>query len=411
MRILFVHQNFPAQFQHLARHLAREAGHEVFALSLHGKEGDTGARLVRYELTRGTSRNIQPWVADFESKAIRGEACVRAARKLRDAGFVPDVIYAHAGWGEALFLRDVFPASALLTYAEFYYRASGQDVGFDPEFPLPDADEPCRIRARNAHNLLTLEASDMAIAPTLWQRHTYPERYRELIEVVHDGIDTRRVAPNLQARISLDANQAPLQPGDEVISFVSRNLEPYRGYHVFMRALPEILRRRPRARAVIVGGDGTSYGAKPTDGVSWKQRFLREVKPGLDMTRVHFVGQLPYDAYLALLQVSACHVYLTYPFVLSWSCIEALAAGCLVVGSATPPVQEVIGHGRNGLLVDFFDVAALANSVVEALAAPAAMRPLRAAARAEAVQRYDLHQACLSRQLALIKSLATRAGS
>lgn len=410
MRVLFVHQNFPAQFLHLARHLVG-AGHQVRALTLHGKTGETGVEVQRYALTRGTSREIQPWAADFESKVIRGEACARAARALRAAGFVPDVIYAHAGWGEALFLRDVFPHSALLTYAEFYYRAAGQDVGFDPEFPPPDEDEPCRIRARNAHNLLTLEASDLAVAPTLWQRDTYPQCYREKIRVVHDGVDTRRVAPNPRAGVRLGAGQAPLQAGDEVLTFVSRNLEPYRGYHIFMRALPEILRRRPRARAVIVGGDGTSYGAKPQDGVSWKERFLGETRDGLDMARVHFVGQLPYDAYLALLQISACHVYLSYPFVLSWSCIEALAAGCLVVGSDTPPVREAIVHGHNGLLTDFFDVAALAECVVAALAEPGALAGLRLAAREDAVRRYDLRQVCLPRQVELLAALANRAAA
>jgi glycosyltransferase involved in cell wall biosynthesis len=201
-------------------------------------------------------------------------------------------------------------------------------------------------------------------------------------------------------------NGRTLRAGDEVITFVNRNLEPYRGYHVFMRALPEMLRCRPDAVALIVGADGVSYGAAAPHGKTWKQIFLDEVKDRLDTSRVFFLGRLAYADYLKVLQVSACHVYLTYPFVLGWSCIEALSAGCLVVGSRTRPVEEVIEHERNGLLVDFFDVAGLADTVVHCLARREHYAHLRAAARETAVQRYDLATICLPEQLRLIEKVA-----
>jgi glycosyltransferase involved in cell wall biosynthesis len=251
--------------------------------------------------------------------------------------------------------------------------------------------------------LLTLDAMDWGICPTEFQRRTLPHAYHERISVVFDGIDTHVVRPDTAATVTVDGRT--LHAGDEVITFVNRNLEPYRGYHIFMRALPKILERRPGAVALVVGGEQVSYGAPAPAGKTWKQIFFDEVKERLDVSRVHFLGKLPYAQYLALLQISRCHVYLTYPFVLGWSCIEAMSAGCLVVGSRTPPVEEVIGHEKNGLLVDFFDVAGLADTVVEALGRPHHHIALRAAARRTVIERYDLKSICLPQQIALIERL------
>jgi glycosyltransferase involved in cell wall biosynthesis len=187
-----------------------------------------------------------------------------------------------------------------------------------------------------------------------------------------------------------------------VVTFVNRNLEPYRGYHVFMRALPALLARHPGARVLIVGGDGVSYGAKPADGVSYKDRFLAEVRDAIDPARLHFAGKLPYDVYLKVLQVSAAHVYLTYPFALSWSLFEAMAAGCAVIASSTGPVLDLIEHGRTGVLVDFFDPAALAEAIGDALARPASFGPMRAAAREHIVGNFALAD-CLARHAALVE--------
>ena len=197
-----------------------------------------------------------------------------------------------------------------------------------------------------------------------------------------------------------------LRPGDEVVTFVARQLEPYRGYHIFMRALPLLQKLRPNVRVVIVGADGTSYGAAPPKGQTWKNIFLAEVQDKLDMERVHFVGRVPHDVLTQLMQVSALHIYLTYPFVLSWSLLEAMSIGCLVLGSDTAPVREVIQHGRNGLLTPFFDVEALANSAADALARGKDLQSLREAARATVVEGFDLATHCLPEQVAMLEKLA-----
>jgi glycosyltransferase involved in cell wall biosynthesis len=399
MNLLFVHQNFPGQFRHLAPHMARR-GHTVKALAIDGP-GLPEVEVLRYRPARGSTPGIHPFAAEFETKVIRGEACALAARELQAAGFVPDAVIANPGWGESLFLKDVWPRSRLLALIEFHYAARGLDFDFDPEFHRPDALRDAKLRAKNAHLLLALEAMDAGWSPTQFQRSTVPEPWRGRLEVIFDGIATDVVRPDARAAVTVGGRT--LRAGDEVITFVNRNLEPYRGYHVFMRALPEILRRRPNAVALVVGGDGVSYGAAPPAGTTWKQVFLDEVRGRLDLSRVFFLGRLAYADYLKVLQVSACHVYLTYPFVLGWSAIEAMSAGCLVVGSRTPPVEEAIAHGENGLIVDFFDTEALAATAADCLARPAAYAPLRAAARAAAIARYDLASVCLPRQVALIE--------
>ncbi|TAK42360.1 MAG: glycosyltransferase [Betaproteobacteria bacterium] len=402
MNLLFVHQNFPGQFRHLAPHFAR-AGHAVKALGIDGA-GLPDIEMHRYKPGRATSREAHPWAQEFETKVIRGEACAAAAQQLKAQGFVPDVIVANPGWGESLFLKDIWPQARMLALIEFFYAARGLDFDFDPEFHREDLARYARLRAKNAHLLMALADMDWGICPTEFQRGTVPPEYRAKTSVIFDGIDTNVVRPDPGAFVTV--NGRTLRAGDEVLTFVNRNLEPYRGYHVFMRALPEILRRRPNAVALIVGGDGVSYGAAAPEGKTWKQIFFDEVKDRFDASRVRFLGRLPYADYLRVLQVSACHVYLTYPFVLGWSCIEALAAGGLVVGSRTPPVEEAIRHGENGLLVDFFDTAALASMVSDCLANPARYQALRAQARVGAVERYDLASVCLPQQVKLVERLA-----
>jgi glycosyltransferase involved in cell wall biosynthesis len=402
MNVLFVHQNFPGQFKHLAPHLAR-TGHGVRALGIDGP-GLPGIDLRRYKPQRATGKQTHPWVQEFETKVIRGEACAAAALALRIEGFAPDVIVANPGWGESLFLRDVFPKAKMLALIEFFYATRGLDFDFDPEFHQPDPARDAKLRAKNAHLLMALADMDRGFSPTEFQRSTVPQAYRGLVSVIFDGIDTEVVKPDPAAVVR--AGSKDFRAGDEVITFVNRNLEPYRGYHIFMRALPEILKRRPDAHVLIVGADGVSYGAAAPAGKTWKQIFSDEVKNRLDVARVHFLGRLAYEQYLKVLQVSACHVYLTYPFVLGWSCMEALSAGCLVVGSRTAPVEEAIAHGKNGVLVDFFDVAALSATVCDALARKDRMAPLRLAARRTAVDRYDLASVCLPQQVKMVEGLA-----
>ena len=410
MNILFIHQNFPGQFKHLAPALVRQ-GHNVVAMPLTMQEAQpsvwNGVRVVPYPVSRGTSPNIHPWVGDFESKVIRGQACFEAALQLKASGFTPQVIIAHHGWGESLFLKDVWPQARLGIYCEFHYQPHGADVGFDAEFPPANASDVCRVRLKNTNNLLHFETADAGLSPTHWQASTFPESFQRRITVVHDGIDTQAVAPNPAVSLTLGGTLA-LTRQDEVITFVNRNLEPYRGYHTFMRALPEILKRRPNARVLIVGGDGVSYGARPPQGQTWKDIFASEVRPEIsaaEWSRVHFLGTIAYAHFLALLQLSSVHVYLTYPFVLSWSLLEAMSAGCAVVASDTQPLKEAIVQGQTGRLVNFFDARGLAAEVCTLLDDPLQRQRLGAQARIFARSNYDLQTVCLPRQLAWVEAL------
>lgn len=396
LRYLFIHQNFPGQFKHLAPALAAR-GHQVVALGM--SQLSTllpGVRYLRHAV--GADRLHQPnarQLSDLYSKVVRGESAAGRLEQLATEGYAPDVVFVHPGWGEALFIKDIFPRARLIVYAEFYYQADGGDAFFDAEFARDNLAARQHLRLRNTHLLHALSVADAALSPTHFQRARHPQWAQRAIEVIHDGIDSARFRPDPAARVTLAASGVTLRPGDEVITFVARQLEPYRGYHIFMRALPALMRLRPRARIVLVGGDGTSYGASPPAGKTWKQIFRDEVADQLDMTRIHFVGRLPHELLTQLMQVSAVYTYLTYPFVLSWSLLEAMSCGCLIVASRTAPVEEVIEHGVNGLLVDFFDHQELARTIADALARRGQLQHLRDAARQTILARYDLARHCL----------------
>ncbi len=404
MKFLFVHQNFPGQFRHVAPALAAQ-GHEVWAMGMH--EPEVVLPGVKHLLvkTNGASdrvRRTDPELRELHAKFVRGQATAAALQQVMDGGFTPDLVYSHPGWGESMFLRDVCPGARQVVFAEYYYGEQGGDTAFDPEFSTPSQQALMRSRVKNTHLLHALSMADDAISPTEFQRSQHPAWARPRIQVIHDGIDTPHFAPDPQAVVRLRRAGLTLRPGQEVVTFVARQLEPYRGYHIFMRCLAQLQRLRPQAQVVIVGGDGVSYGAAPPEGKSWKQIFLDEVSAGIDLSRVHFVGRVQHEVLTQLMQVSAAHVYLTYPFVLSWSMLEAMSIGCLVIGSRTAPVQEVIDHGRNGLLTDFFDPDALARTIADALQRPEALAPLRLQARADTIERFDLHTRCLPRQLAFL---------
>jgi glycosyltransferase involved in cell wall biosynthesis len=389
MRLLFVHQNFPGQYRHLAAHYARRPGNQVVALG-ERKNLRTplpGIKTFGYQL--------EEKAAGFEAPVVRaikrGRVVAAAALQMRRAGFRPDVIFAHIGWGEALFLKDVFPEAKILLYCEFFYRAQGGDMGFDPEFP-PSRESLLRLRVMNAPLLMSLDATDWGMAPTLWQLRQFSAGHQARMSVVHDGIDTDVVCPHER------------QGDEEIITYVARNLEPYRGFHVFMRAIPEIQKRRPKARIVIVGGDDISYSARLPEGETYRARMLREMDGKIDLSRVHFTGRIAYNEYLEILRRSSVHVYLTYPFVLSWSLLEALSAGCLVVGSRTPPVEEAIRDGENGILCDFFSAEDIAAKVDFALSTRDG-EAVRQRARRTVVEKYDLRRVCLPAQLELVRSL------
>ena len=410
MNFLFIHQNFPAQFKHLAPALATR-GHEVRALGVTGIPVP-GVTLTNYQLHRGNTTGIHPFAQEFESKVIRAEACAREMFKFKQSGFEPDLIVGHPGWGEMLFCKEVFPNAKLLNYLEFHYGKDQGDTYFDPEFQEPNLMHDMRLRVKNANNLLALDAMDAGLCPTQWQRSVIPACYQDKINVIFDGIDTDLVRPNDEIVVDLHTQAGRnirLSAGQEVLTFICRNLEPYRGYHSLMRALPEVLQARPNAQVVIVGGNQTSYGSAAPQGQTWQEIFLNEVKEklGPNLDRVHFLGKVPYLTFVKIIQITRCHLYLTYPFVLSWSCIEAMSAGALIVGSDTPPVKEFITHGHNGLLVDFFNYEQIANTVIEALARPEQYLTIKAQARKTIVDQYDLKRICLPQQLALVEGLAT----
>jgi glycosyltransferase involved in cell wall biosynthesis len=405
VRILFTHQNFPGQYKNLLKHLASQRGNELVFLTQRHNYAMRGVKQIVYRPARKPAQSTHPYLRSFEAAILTAQSVWRVATKLKREGFRPDLLIGHNGWGETLFLKDVFPDVPLLGYFEFFYSSSGSDMNFDPEFPN-DTDALLRTRILNSANLVGLEAADHGQTPTRWQRDQYPRRYHDMISIVHEGIDTDAVKPDPQAWVALKARGTRLQSGDEVVTYVARNLEPYRGFHVFMRALPEILKRRPKAHVLIVGGDEISYGKALPKGQTYRKKLLAEVGQDLDLARVHFLGRIPYPLFLKVLQVSAAHVYLTYPFVLSWSMLEAMAAGCVVIGSRTPPVEEVIAHEQSGLLVDFFSTRQIADAVDAVLDHPDRMEAVRVRARETIVGRYDLATICLPGQLELVTAVA-----
>lgn len=399
MNFLFVHNNFPAQFKHVAAVLGADPAHKVAAIGSMTARDVEGVDLHRYGFGGEATVATHSFARRFDIECRRAEQVLYLAASILQSGFTPDTILVHSGWGENLPLRAVFPDARIVNYCEFYYRAENQDVNFDPEFPRLSLDGTAALTARNASGLLGLIDCDIGLAPTEWQRATFPIEFQHKIKVIHEGIDVDVARPDPAAVLDLP-NGLRLVRGDEVVTFVSRNLEPLRGYHSFMRALPEVLRQRPQAHVVIVGGDGLSYGHPSPSGESWKSVFLAEVESDLDLSRVHFLGMVDYSVFLHVLQVSAVHVYLTYPFVLSWSFLEAMSCECLVIGSDVAPIQEII-NGRNGILVPLFEPSRLAATIVAALANPDRYQSLRRRARATILDRYALAD-CLRATLALL---------
>ena len=400
MRILLVHRNFPGQFRYLAPALIK-AGHKVAVLTW---DQNQNPRVLPTALYSHKDAAL-PGLGGFYTQHVEfGASVARTAQALRSkTGEVPDVILGSINWGETLFLREVWPEARHLGYAEFLYSATGLDTGFDPEFSKPDLEARIRTTARRGHLIMAATDADALLSPTRWQAETFPKALQSKLSVIHDGVATDSIAPDPAATYQVPGGPL-LKVGDEVLTFVNRNLEPYRGYHIVMRALPALMAARPDLQVVMVGGDQNGYGPGPGPGKSWKQVFLKEVKDRIDPKRLHYVGRIPYSDLLNLLRVGRAHAYLSYPFVLSWSMLEAMSLGCLVVGSRTPPVQEVITDRVNGRLVDFFDVDGWAETLIDVLSDPEAQRPLRNAARQHIVETYDLKTVCLPKLIDFVHS-------
>jgi glycosyltransferase involved in cell wall biosynthesis len=468
MKVLLIHQNFPGQYLYLAQYLRNMGGHEIVGIgeakNIKARGTLKGITTVGYPTPDPAGEKTHHYLQSTEAAVRRGQSVARSMLDLKKKGFIPDVNCVHPGWGEGFFVRDVFPAAPILTFCEFYFRAGQADLDFDPEFPEP----PSRfysIRLLNTPQLMSIVTSNACLCPTKWQASRYPEFIRENMHIIHDGVDTGYMQPAPEAKLVLmplqqpgesrvfgyylpsaepslarrppqnppapqpekkeeqpDSNQITCilelaqgeTPGgqpftltaqDKVISYIGRNLEPYRGFHIFLRALPELQKRHPDAHILIVGKDGVSYSPMLPEGQTYKARYLKEMEGKLDLSRIHFLGRIPYAALRAMYCVSSAHVYLTYPFVLSWSMLEAMSCQSLVVGSRTAPVEEIVRHGENGLLFDFFDREDLVRTVDMALREPEAYADLRLKARQTMVQGYELRDS-LKKQYQLLQELA-----
>lgn len=387
MRILLIHQNFPGQFKRLAQVWAKEPGWQVLGLGRHTAPGLPDVQWGRYKLHRPICKGQHPYLRKMEDAVLHGQAVARSLLELKRKGFYPDVILAHPGWGETMYVRDVFPRTRVVHFCEWYYGTPDSDMGFDPAYPS-DFNAQARARTWNALHALNLTQCDIGVSPTEWQRSRHPEIFQPKIHLAHEGVDTNILRPDASAQLHMP-NGNVLSAGEPVITYVARNLEPYRGFPSFMRALAKVQEKNKHFHTIVVGGNDVSYGSKPSDAPNWREKMLREL-PELDLQRIHFLGKVPYDVYRKVLQVSTAHVYLTYPFVLSWSMLEAMASNCLVIGSRTAPVQEVIQHGVNGLLVDFFDHLNIADSIAAALDSPKSFQSIREQARATVLDKYTL---------------------
>ena len=401
MKVLILHPNFPGQYVLIAPYLAKDTQNQIIALAKNDRKYPMpGVRVVTYQLTRSPAKETHAYSQTMEDAVLDGQAVFRAANELKHQGFIPDVIIGHTGWGSTLYLKDLFPDVPLIGYFEWFYRAVGGDVKYWPDEKV-EVNDVLRIRTKNAHHLLNLDACDVGYCPTEWQRKQFPTEYLDKLQVIHDGIDTDFCKPQAGVKLILEDIKLNLSEIPEIITYVSRGFEAYRGFPQFMDAIRIVLKNRPKCHVVLVGDDRVCYGAQLPEGMTYKQMEL--AKGGLDMSRVHFVGTRNRRDYLRILQASRVHVYLTRPFVLSWSVLEAMAIGCPLVSSATPPVEEVVIDGENGLLADFRSPEQIAQRVEEMLDDRRLAKSLGENARTTILERYALDK-MLNKQMNLIYS-------
>ncbi len=406
MKLLFVHQNMPGQYREFVQWLAETRQHDIMFLTQR-KQPPTfrGVRTVIYNTHHVAAEDAYGLVKTWESAAGSGFGAAMAARGLQQKeGYTPDIIIGHVGWGELTFMKEIWPDVPVIGFFEYYYSVTGGPVGFDPESPVSDH-APFIMQAHNTVPLVNIERVDLGQCPTEWQKNRFPTSFHDKMYVCHDGIRTDTLLPNPDVTLSLGRLDRPLTRDDEIVTYVSRNLETTRGYHQFMRALPDIMARRPNARILVVGGNDTSYGGKSKHPNGLRGQMEAEVGDRVDWDRVHFLGQVPYEDYQKLIQISRCHIYLTMPFVLSWSLLESMSMQATIVASDVAPVREAITHGETGMLVDFFDPAALAAQVVDVLAKPDEYAHLGPNARAHVVEHYDFEKVCLPEHIRQINAL------
>lgn len=399
MNIIFLHRDFPSQFKYLVLALAGNPQNNVFFICENDKVEIKGVTKFVIKPPKKDLNAVHPYLKFYEQNIAYAEEARKIFKKLKKDGIKPDVIYAFNFWGLDMFAKDVFPDVPLLLYTEWYYNAEGADLGFDGQ--QINEDERALIRCKTASLLPGLTASNACVAPTQWQKNQFPKEYHNKIFVIHDGIDTETCSPDSNAKLVVNGKNLELDVNDEVITYGTRGMEPYRGFPQFMEAAQKLLKRRPNAHIVIAGVDDAFYGPKLSK-ETYKEYMLKKLK--LDMSRVHFVGSLSFYDYVKLLQISSAHVYLTFPFILSWSILNAMSVGCCVVASNTAPVLEVIQDNHNGLLFDFFNVDQLVEKVEYALENQDKMQVIRNNARQTVLDNYDVRK-MLVKQVTLLTNL------
>ncbi len=389
MKILFVHQNYPGQFRESLPRLSAGGTHQIVFLTKRRVDApQQGHTIAVYRDEHRTDAKVHRMARLFDTQVATGAAVRDACADLKKRGFVPDVIVGHAGWGELMFIKDVYPDAPMASYFEYYFIPKGGCVAYDPEFPEAPHVETL-LHARNAMNYLTLARSAAGFTATDWQKQTYPPLFHPTMHVLHEGIRTDLLTPDHTSDLRVEAGGRTFSRDDELVTYIARNLEPIRGTHTMLRSLPALQKLRPKAQVAIIGADGVSYGRELAGGETFRQRFVRELGNKVDWSRVHFVGQVAYHDLVSLLRLSRAHVYLTAPFVISWSMMEAMALEKVIIASDNAPVRQFIAPGKTGLLVDFFNPAQLAETIARVCDKPSDFAPIGQAARREIVENYD----------------------
>jgi len=370
MHVLFVHQSYPAQFGQLARWLVSQLGWQSTFVSEDASGSDAGVQLVRYQVVGGATESTHYCGRTFENSLWRAHAVYEACK--HDLPCAPDLVVGHSGLTSALFLRNLFECP-VINYFEYYYRRRHSDIDFRPEYPPSELDY-LRAQARNAMILLDLENCDAGYCPTNWQRSLFPVAFRSKLEVIFDGVDI--AFWHRRPDVSRCVGSREISQQTRIITYVSRGFESMRGFDIFMQVARRIYESYPDVLFLVIGSDRMYYGGDErfTRTLSFKEHVLSQ--GDFDLGKFHFTGWISAETLVALLSLSDLHIYLTVPFVLSWSLFNALACGCVVLASATPPVREIIRDGENGLLADFYDVAALTNKALAVLRDPIGFRPL-----------------------------------
>lgn len=383
MRLLLIHQNFPGQFRQLAPYLIAQ-GHDLVAICSHDRPIHLPCRILRYHKPVKTAGLQHFGTVIWEEGLRRAEAVARLVAGLLQEGWRPDAVLAHSGWGETLALADLIPEVPQVLWPELWVRPEHGGHGLDPLKPVVGLDQQLEQLGRHALTRVALDSASAWILPTRHQANSFPEVFQgPKMHVIHEGIDTTIACPN--PAVHYEVRGIRIDRSTPTITFVNRNLERLRGFDTFMRALPSILQSHPAVRVLIVGDNEAGYAGGLPGGTPLRQSMLAELEGQLDLNRVHFLGRVPHAQLMALFQASWVHVYLSYPFVLGWSALEAMACGCCIVGSTGMPVQEVIQDGVNGLLVPVADHRLLAQRVVRLLEAPELRQQLGAAARRTAL--------------------------